>query len=109
MRKSNRKKTTEMIKKELQQSILEVNEEENANLNDEVKNVKNLNKGISLVKKHENLLKSINKKIINIVGKQGEFLKRFKEEDEFFNCVGLSQSNIYFKIRLFKFLCKYQC
>ena len=44
MRKSNRKKTTEMIKKELQQSILEVNEEENANLNDEVKNVKNLKK-----------------------------------------------------------------
>ena len=38
--------------------------------------------------------------------KQGELLKKFKEEDDFFDCVGLSRSNIYFKIRLYKFLCK---
>ena len=48
-----------------------------------------------------------NKIIINIVGKQGELLKRFKEQDEFFDSVGLSQSNIYFKVRLYKFLCKF--
>ena len=96
-----------MIKKELQESILEVSEEENANLNGEVKNAKSLNKGISLVQKYENILKGANKKIINIVRKQGELLKRFKEEDEFFDCVGLSRSNIYFKMRLFKFLCKF--
>ena len=96
-----------MMKKELQESILEVYEEENANLNDEVKNVKSLNEGISLVKKYENLLKGADKKIINIAGKQGELLKRFKEDDEFFDCVGLSRSNICFKIRLFKFLCKF--
>ena len=96
-----------MIKKELEESILEVYEEENANLNDEVKNVKSLNEGIPLVKKYENLLKGANKKIINIVGKQGKLLKRFKEEDEFFDCVGLSRSKIYFKIRLFKFLRKF--
>ena len=77
----NRKKTPEMIKKELQESILEVSEEENANLNEEVKDVKNLNEGISLVQKYENVLKGANKKMINIVGKQGELLKRFKEED----------------------------
>ena len=41
------------------------------------------------------------------MGKQGELLKRFKEEDEFFDCVGLSQSNIYFKIRLSRFFCKF--
>ena len=52
-------------------------------------------------------MKGANKKIINIVGKQGELLKRFKEVDEFFDCVGLSRSNIYFKIRLFKFLCEF--
>ena len=96
-----------MIKKELQESILKVSEEENANLNEEVKNVKGIAEGILLVKKYENFLKGANKKIINIVGKQGELLKRFKEEDEFFNSVGLSRSNIYFKIRLFKFLCKF--
>ena len=80
----------ELIKIELQESILEVSEEENANLNEDVKNVKSLNEGISLMQKYENLLKSENKKIINIVGKQGELFKRFKEEDKFFDCVGLS-------------------
>ena len=40
-------------------------------------------------------MKGANKKIINIVKKQGELLKKFKEEDD-----------IYFKIRLYKFLCK---
>ena len=59
------------------------------------------------MQKYENLLKGTNKKIINIIGKQGELLKRFKEKDEFFNSVGLSKSNIYFKMRLFKFLCKF--
>ena len=80
----------ELIKIELQESILEVSEEENANLNEDVKNAKSLNKGISLLQKYENFLKGANKKIMNIVGKQGELLKRFKEEDKFFDCVGLS-------------------
>ena len=96
-----------MIKKELQESILEVSEEENTNLNQEVKNPKSLNEGILLVKKYENLLKGANKKIINIPGKQDELLKRFKEKDELFDCVGLSRSNIYFKMPLFKFLWKF--
>ena len=38
-----------MIKKEFQESILDVFEEENANLNEEGKHVKNLNEIISLV------------------------------------------------------------
>ena len=61
-------------KKSLQESILEVFEEENANLNGEVKNMKSLSEGISLVQKYENLLKGANKKIINVVGKQGKLL-----------------------------------
>lgn len=40
---------------------------------------------------------------MNIVGKQRELLKKFKESDEFFSRVGLSQSNIYFKIQKHKF------
>ena len=84
VRKTNRKKTPEMIKKELQESILEICEKEKANLNEEVKNVKSLNEGISLVQKYENLLRGANKKIINIVGKQGQLLKRFTEDDEVF-------------------------
>ena len=96
-----------MIKTELEDSILEGLGEENANLNEEVKNAKSLNEEILLVQKFENLLKGANKKIINIVGNQGGLLKRFKEEDEYFNKVGLSRSNIYFKMRLFKFFCKF--
>ena len=57
--------------------------------------------------KYEDLLKGGNKKIINFLGKRGELLKRFRDEDKFFDRVGLSQSNIYFKISLYKFLRKF--
>ena len=78
----NKQKTPELIKKELLASILEVfNKEEGyLQINEEVKNAKELKDGMALVKKYEDLLKGANKKIINIVGKQGELLKRFKEE-----------------------------
>ena len=78
----NKQKTPELIKKELLASILEVfNEEEGyLQISEEVKNAKELKDGMALVKKYEDLLKGANKKIINIVGKQGELLKRFKEE-----------------------------
>ena len=108
-RKANNKKTPEIIKNELLASILEVsNEEEDyLQINEEVKNAKELKDGICLIKKYENLSKGANKKFINIVRKQGKLLKRFKEENDFFDCDGLSQSNIYFKIRSYKFLCKF--
>ena len=101
-------RTPETIKKELLESILEVFEEENyLQICEEVKNAKDLKDSISLVEKYEDLLKSSNKKIINIVAKQGELLKQFKDSDEFFDSISLSRSNIYFKIRLYKFLCKF--
>ena len=62
----------------MQASILEVFKEQDLNLNDEAKITKEVKDLISLVKKYENLLKGENK-MINIVGKQGELLKRFKE------------------------------
>ena len=55
------------------------------------------------LKKCKKLLKGENRKIINILGKQVELLKKFKDSDEFFSRVDLSRSNIYFKIRLYKF------
>ena len=96
-------------KKELVASILEVsNEEEDyLQMNEEVRNAKELKDGIALIKKYEDLLKGANRKIINIVGKHGEIVKRLIEEDEFFDCVGLARSNIYFKISLYKFLRKF--
>ena len=59
----NEKKTPEMLKKEL----LEVFEEEDLNMNEEIKNTKEVKDGISLVKKYEDLLKGVNRKMINIV------------------------------------------
>ena len=72
-------------------------------LNDEVQSVKEPKETVSLFKKYEELLKGENRKTINILGKQGELLKRFKESDEFFSRLDLSRSNIYFKICLYKF------
>ena len=65
MRKTNRpktKKTPKMIKKELQASIVEVSKQGDANLNEEVKNTKEVKDGKSLVKKYKNLSKGANKK-----------------------------------------------
>ena len=77
-------------------------------MNEEVKNAKEPKDGISLVKKYDALLKGANRKIINIVGKQGELLKRFKDSDEFFSRVNLSRSKIYFKIGLYNFHANFQ-
>ena len=90
-------------------SILEVFEEGEDYLliNEKVKNARKLKDGICLVKKYQNLLKGVNRKIINTVGKQGELLKRFLNSEEFFDCLGVSRSNIYFKKSLYKFLCKF--
>ena len=76
-------------------------------MNEEVRNEKEPQDDIDLVKKYENLSKGASKKIINIVGKQGELLKRFRDEDEFFDCVVLSRLNISFKISLYKLLRKF--
>ena len=90
-RRTKTKKTPETIRKELLASILEVFEEEHyLQMCEEMKNAKDLKDGISLVKKYEDLLKGANKKIINIAGKQGELPKRFKDNDQFFDGVGLS-------------------
>ena len=71
-----------MIKKELLTSLVEHSdgEEDYLELNEEVRNAKEKRDGIALVKKYENVLKGTNKKIINIAGKQGEILKRFRDE-----------------------------
>ena len=98
-----------MIKQELLVSILKVfdEEEDYLHMNEEVKNMKKLKDGISLVKKYEDLLKGANRKIINIVRKTGRVPLKIQDNEEFFDCVGLSRSNIYFKISLYKFLRKF--
>ena len=108
-RKTNKKKTPEIVKQELLASFLEHSDGEGdySEFNEELRNAKEPQDGIDLVKKCENLLKGTKKKNINIVGKQGEILKCFKDGDDFFDRVRLSRSNIYIKISLYKVLKKF--
>ena len=73
-------------------------------LNEVVRNANQANEVIIVIKKYKLLLKGENRKMIGMMGKQGELLKKIKETEEFFNHVDFSRSNIYFKIRMYKFL-----
>ena len=108
-RKVKKSNTSETVKQKLLASIAEHSdgEEDYFELNEKVRNAKQPRDSIALVKKYENILKGTKKKIINIVGKQSELLKCFRDEDEFFDRIDLSRSNIYFKTSLYKFLHKF--
>ena len=108
-RKVKKSNTSETVKQKLLASIAEHSdgEEDYFELNEKVRNAKQLQDSIALVKKYENILKGTKKKIIKIVGKQSKLLKCFRDEDEFFDRIDLSRSNIYFKTSLYKFLHKF--
>ena len=68
-RKTSEKKTPELIKQKLLASLVEHSDGEGdyLELNEEIRNAKELQDAIDLVKKYEELLKAANKKIIDIV------------------------------------------
>ena len=70
-----KKKTQNAIKKELPGSLIEFEDEDELELKELVKNLKESKKAITLIKRYKNILKAQNKKIINLVGKQGELLR----------------------------------
>ena len=100
-------KEIESIKEELLASIIEIVSEDNSELNEAVWNAKQPSAAIAVTNKYEALLKGENKKKINIVGKQEELLKKFKDSENIFKHIGPSRSNIYFKIKLYKCLTKF--
>ena len=65
-RKTSKKKTPELIKQKLLASLVEHLDGEGyyLELNEEIRNAKELQDAIDLVKKYEDLLKAANKKII---------------------------------------------
>ena len=73
--KNKKKKTQKAIKKELPGSLIEFEDEDELELKELVKNLKESKKAITLIKRYKNILKAQNKKIINLVGKQGELLR----------------------------------
>ena len=97
----------EAIKKELLNSLNEIEDEVERRLDEMVGQIKNPEEAAGEIKLYENMLTTKNVKIINIVAKQGQLLQQFKELEEFSESVRLSRSTIYFKISLFKFLLKY--
>ena len=70
-----KKKTQNAIKKELPGLLIEFEDEDEQELKELVKNLKESKKAITLIKRYKNILKAQNKKIINLVGKQGELLR----------------------------------
>lgn len=55
-----------------------------------VRNINNDHKAVVLIKRNEGILKSKNNRMKNFAGHQRFLLKRFKEEKEFLDLVGLS-------------------
>lgn len=56
-----------------------------------------LENAISVIKKYEELIMTQNKKIIELLLKQGCILKQFKNTENFSKTLGISRSTIYFK------------
>ena len=97
-----------IVKEELLGSILEMRHQDHLDLEEMAININNLREAAILIKIYEDLLKSKNKKIINIARVQGLLLKRFIEEEVFLDLVGLSRSHTYFKKRFYDFLTEYK-
>lgn len=68
-------------------------------MDDAVKYAKDNKEVVVIINKLEHVLKGQNQKTINIAGQQGELLKQFMQSNVFFEGVGKTRSNIYFKTR----------
>ena len=101
------KKTKEIVQKELIDSIKDKYEIEKPELEERVQNITDIAEAIIVIKKYEEIIRTQEKKIINIAGMQGQLLKEFKDNEIFFETLNQSKSTIYFSINLPKFLKKY--
>ena len=97
--KKRQKMSPEKVKEELLLPLWENVDENESVLNEAVRNAKQPNEVIQIIKRYEPLLKGETKKM--------KFLMKFRESKEFFNHVSPSRSNIYVKSRLYKLLTKF--
>ena len=77
-------------------------------LNEEAEKIEDPEKAAEIIKRCEDIIKTKNKRIINVAYYQGQIFKRFKEEEKFVKLVselGIHKNTIIFKINVFK-LCK---
>ena len=77
-------------------------------LNKETEKIEDPKKVAEIIKRYEDIIKTINKGIINVAYYQGQVFKRFKEKEKFAKLVselGIHKTTIIFRINIFK-LCK---
>ena len=78
------------------------------NLNKEAEKTQDIEEAAKIIKRVEDIIKTINKGIINVAYHQGQVLKRFKEKEKFAKLVGelgIHKTTITIRINVFK-LCK---
>ena len=77
-------------------------------LNKEAEKIEDPEKAAEIIKRYEDIIKTKNKGIINVVYHQGQVFKRFKGKEKFAKLVselGIHKTTIIFRINIFK-LCK---
>ena len=98
----------EEIKKKLLDSMTIDEIVEFDNLNKEAEDTQDPEEAAKIFKRYEDIIKTKNKRIINVAYHQGQVFKRFKEKEKFAKLVselGIHKTTIIFKINVFK-LCK---
>ena len=91
-----KKKTNEIVKRELLNSIQENDDVKEQGLNETVSSFNNSQEAVLIIHHYKDIIKTENKKAIGYIGKQGKLFKKFKDTEHF-----------YIKILLDKFLKKY--
>lgn len=107
LKNTSKKKTKETVKDELLNSLMKKNKMEEQGLEEMANIIADPKEAIRMIKQYEQMIKTQNKKVINIFGRQGQLLKKFKDNKNLFKTTCQSKSTIYFKIRLNKFLKKF--
>ena len=77
-------------------------------LNKEAEEVQDPERAAEIIKRYEDIIKTKNKRIINVAYHQGQVFKRFKEKEKFAKLVrelGIHKNTIILRINVFK-LCK---
>ena len=106
--KKAKRLSKEEIKKQLLDSMTIDEVVEFDDLNKEVEETQCPEETAKIIKRHEDIIKTKNKGIINVAYHEGQVFKRFKEKGKFAKLVselGFCKTTIIFKINVFK-LCK---
>ena len=100
-----KKKMNETVKQEFLNLLQENDDVEEQGLNGTANNVNNSQEAILIIRHYEDVIRTQNKEAIGCIGKQGQFIRKFKDSEHFFGNVHQGRST-YFEILLHRFLKK---